>query len=138
MKFLKSAIIFSVLAIFVFACTSDETVNNKPEPNTNTPTNATPEATAQTDELAAGRNLFKTNCAKCHKEDGTGGESEFEGKKHQAEDLTSDKMKKESDEEYIKYITNGIIDEGMPSFKDRLKEEEMKEIVKFIRGELQK
>ena len=47
-------------------------------------------------------------------------------------------MKKEPDEEYYEYIEEGIPDEGMPSFKDVLKENEIKEVVKYIRAELQK
>ena len=47
-------------------------------------------------------------------------------------------MKKESDEEYIEYMVKGIPDEGMPSFKDDLSDEEMKEVVRFIRKEIQK
>ncbi len=47
-------------------------------------------------------------------------------------------MVKEPDEEYIEYMTKGIPDEGMPSFKDILNKEEMEGVVKFIRKEIQK
>lgn len=138
MNFLKTAIIFSVLAIFILACTqtdTPETVNNN---TANEPTNLTPANTATPDELASGGKLYKEQCAKCHKEDGTGGEVEIEGKKLKADNLTTDKMKKMPDEKYIKYIVEGIPDEGMPSFKDILTDDEMKEVVKYIREEIQK
>jgi len=46
-------------------------------------------------------------------------------------------MKKEPDEEYIEYMVKGIPDEGMPSFRDELTDDEMKAVVKYIREEIQ-
>ncbi len=138
MKFLKIAVVLTVSAIFIFACTNNQTTENTAESNTNQTSNATPEATATADELAAGRKHYKEQCARCHKEDGTGGKVEIEGKTLNVEDLTTEKMKKEPDEEYIEYMVKGIPDEGMPSFKDVLSDEDMKEVVKFIRQEIQK
>ena len=130
----KIAVTLSIFALFVFACTQDQTPTN----NTNETANASPTATPTPDELAEGRKHYKEQCARCHKDDGSGGEIVDEGKTLKVEDLRTEKMKKESDEEYIEYMVKGIPDEGMPSFKDILTDEQMKEVVKFIRKEIQK
>lgn len=137
MKLFKITTILFIAAFFVIACTQKDTSRNTSE-NANKPQNnkAKPEATV--DELASGRKNFKEQCARCHKEDGTGGKVEIEGKMLTPENLTTDKMIKDPDEEYIEYMTKGIPDEGMPSFKDILSKEEMEEVVKFIRKEIQK
>ena len=68
------------------------------------------------------RNVYKQNCAACHKENGTGGEIVFEGKKLKPDDLTSAKIKGFSDEKIIGYIMKGVEDEGMPAFEGKLSE----------------
>ena len=55
-----------------------------------------------------------------------------------ADNLTTEKMKKEPDAEYIEHITDGIPSEGMPAFKGKLTEQEIKDVVAYIRKELQK
>jgi mono/diheme cytochrome c family protein len=62
----------------------------------------------------------------------------FEGKKLKPEDLTSAKIKGFSDEKIIGYIMKGVEDEGMPAFEGKLSEGEMRDVVKFVRVELQK
>jgi mono/diheme cytochrome c family protein len=49
------------------------------------------------------------------------------------EDLTTAKIKGFSDEKIIGYIMNGVEDEGMPAFKGKLSEGEMRDVVKYIR-----
>lgn len=98
----------------------------------------TPLPAATIDELGSGRKVYEANCVICHKDDGTGGEVTIEGRKLNPDDLTSDKIKSFSDEKIIGYVKNGVVDEGMPAFKDKLSEGEMRDVVKFIRVELQK
>ncbi len=43
-----------------------------------------------------------------------------------------------TDAKYIDYIENGIPDEGMPAFKGKLTDGEIKDVVIYIRKELQK
>ena len=62
---------------------------------------------------------------------------EIEGKKIDPDDLSSDKIKSFPDEKIIGYIMNGIEDEGMPAFKGRLSEGEMRHVVKYISEEIQ-
>lgn len=98
----------------------------------------TPLPAASIDELGSGRKLYADNCTACHKETGTGGEIVIEGKKLKPDDLTSAKIKGFSDEKIIRYIVNGVPDEGMPAFKDKLSEGEIRDVVKHIRTEIQK
>lgn len=139
MKLLKMSLIFAAFA-FAIACnqttTDNTTANANLKPNTNIAANAAP--TAPPDELASGRKHYSEKCVACHKENGTGGKVDIEGKTFDADDLTTDKMKKMDDAKYIKYIKDGIPDEGMPAFKDQLSDEQIKDVVKFIRKELQK
>ncbi len=136
MNFLKISAICAFLSLFVFACTQSETTSNNS--NSRNSANSKAEKTATPDEFAVGRKNYKEQCAVCHQDDGTGGKVTVEGKTLKVEDLTSDKMIGEPDEEYIEYMVKGIPDEGMPSFKDILSDEEMKEVVKYIRSEIQK
>lgn len=137
MKKLKLAMIFgsTLLAIGCGNAPTNTTsaTNSIPVPTTT----ATPAATP-VDELAAGRELYKQNCTICHKEDGAGGKMTIEGKTISPDDLTSDKIKKFSDEKIAGYITNGVIDEGMPAFKDKLSEAQIRELVSYVRQGIQK
>ena len=73
------------------------------------------------------------NCMTCHKETGKGGKVTVEGKNLDPDDLTSERMKSKSDEKLYSYIADGIVDEGMPAFKDTLTAEEIKSVVAHMR-----
>ncbi len=139
MRVLKTALICSALVIFIAACgetTSNNTItSNNANSANNSATTAKPTSTI--DELASARKVYNERCVKCHKEDGSGGVVDIEGTKINSEDLRTEKMKKMDDAKYIKYITDGIPDEGMPAFKGILSEAEIKDVVKFIRAEFQ-
>ena len=79
--------------------------------------------------------MFEANCAVCHKADGTGGAVTVEERSLDVEDLTSSKIKGFSDEKIIGYIMKGVPNEGMPAFKDKLSEGEMRDVVLYIRKE---
>jgi mono/diheme cytochrome c family protein len=142
MKFLKIVLIIGTLTLFIVACS--ETANNSANTAnntivlTNSNTSAVTQPTAATDELASAREIYLLSCSKCHKEDGTGGKVEINGKTVKAENLTTDKMKNMADAKYIGYIENGIPDEGMPAFKGKLTDEQIKDVVNYIRSELQR
>ncbi len=73
--------------------------------------------------------IYKTNCAKCHGENGEGVDKKgITFLKGHALDHTQ--------EDFIKRVTNGKGDE-MPSFKGKLSEAEIKAVVKFVREEIQ-
>lgn len=149
MKFIKIALILSAIALFVFACAENQNVNTNTAVGMNSNGNATV-ANANTisnainnsqpvvgDETASGRKIYNQICANCHKEDGTGGKVVIDGTTLNAENLTSEHAKKDPDAEFIEVIKNGIKDEGMPAFGDRLSDEEIRNVVKFIRTEIQ-
>ncbi|MBA2735703.1 MAG: cytochrome c [Acidobacteria bacterium] len=142
MKFLKTFFVLSAFALFITACgeTAKNTLNtaNNTVVVTNSNANAITKPTVAFDEFASAREIYTTSCSKCHKEDGTGGKIEIEGKTLNAENLTTDKIKKMTDAKYIDYIENGIPDEGMPAFKGKLTDGEIKDVVIYIRKELQK
>ena len=99
---------------------------------------AAPTPAATIDELASGKKVYETNCMACHEAAGTGGKLTVEGKSLNVEDLTSEKIKAMSDEKIIGYIMKGVPSEGMPAFKDKLSEGEMRDVVLYIRREFHK
>jgi mono/diheme cytochrome c family protein len=140
MKFLKSSLVLLSISLFFFACTETETTKTTPANAANKIANTEPTAqpTAAVDEFAATRKIYSEKCARCHKDDGSGGKTDIEGTTINAENLTSDKMKKEPDAELIEHIEEGVPSEGMPAFKGKLTDQEIKDLVAFIRKEFQK
>ena len=53
------------------------------------------------------------------------------------DNLTDAKRKGLSDDKILNVIMHGIEDDGMPAFKGKLSEGEMRDILKFVRVELQ-
>ncbi len=111
---------------------------NTPAANTQANANAAKPAPAESPkaEVAAmksGKDLYTINCMTCHKDSGKGGKVTVEGKTLNPDDLTSANMKAKSDEKLYSYIADGIVDEGMPAFKDSLKPEEIKSVVAHLR-----
>ncbi len=137
MKFIKIGLILAALALFVFACAENNklTTTNSNSPSAAAPTTAQP--TASLDELAAAKKIYTDDCAKCHKEDGAGGKVVIDGKTIKAASLISAYSKKDDDAEIAGHISEGISDEGMPAFKDRLNDGQIKDLVKYIRRDLQ-
>lgn len=93
--------------------------------------------TGQSTELAAASETFKTICAKCHQESGEGGDVTINGKKLKVPNFKTERMKNDSDEDFIDAVANGIPEDGMPAFKDRLNEEQIKNLVQYIRTDIQ-
>ena len=136
MKFIKIGLILTAITLFIFACTVNKTTNT----NTNNTIVAAPanvQPTAATDELAASKKIYLDDCAKCHKENGAGGKVVIDGETLKASSLIAEHSKKDSDDEIADNIKNGIPDEGMPAFKNRLNDDQIKLLVKYIRRDLQ-
>jgi mono/diheme cytochrome c family protein len=137
---------FALILICALAVFSVLSCSNNTQPISNVVVNSvnresaapTPLPSATIDELASGRKVYAASCSNCHQDDGTGGEVTIEGKTIKPDDLTSAKIKAFSDDKILGYIMNGVEDEGMPAFKGKLSEGEMRDVVKFIRVELQK
>ncbi|HEY2847520.1 MAG TPA: c-type cytochrome [Pyrinomonadaceae bacterium] len=96
-----------------------------------------PSQTPTPNERITPTELYKTNCAGCHKDSGKGGEAVVDGKKVDAEDLTSAGMKGRSDARLFADIAEGSPDDGMPSFRDKLTESQINKIIMYIRVDLQ-
>ena len=131
------SVLIVIAAALALACGQAPQTNTSS--NNTAQTNASPAASAPAvDLMAQGRKLYVDNCAACHKENGRGGKITIDGKSIDPEDLTSEKIKTFPDDKMYRYIHNGIEDEGMPAFKDKLSEAEIREVVRYIRADLQK
>jgi mono/diheme cytochrome c family protein len=73
--------------------------------------------------------VYKTNCVLCHAADGSG--STASGKAMNAKDLRSPEVQGKSDAELAEFITQG---KGkMPAFGKKLKPDNIKQLVAYIR-----
>jgi len=137
MKTLKLLLAAAALASFAAACANDAAdnrttanTNNRPAP-TATPAPSSPSATP--DELAAAAGDFARFCVNCHKADGTGGPFELEdGTKLKVPSLR-EHGRKEDDKHLIDQIVAG--GDGMPAFKNRLDDQRINALVRYIRRE---
>jgi mono/diheme cytochrome c family protein len=135
MRKIRFGILFAGIALFAAGCGQPSNTSTAKAPaspaNTNESTPAAPAATVDPTLLA--KDLYAKNCMICHKDTGKGGELTLEGKTIKPDDLTSSKMKAKTDEQLTKYITDGLPDEDMPAFKDKLSADQIKAIVGHVR-----
>jgi mono/diheme cytochrome c family protein len=140
MKTLKLLLAASALALFAAACGNDAadnraSVNNNNNARpaaTNTPAPAA-SAAATPDELAAAAGDYARFCINCHKADGSGGPFEMEdGTKLKVPSLR-EHGRKEPDKHLADQIVAG--GDGMPAFKNRLDEQRINALVRYIRRE---
>jgi mono/diheme cytochrome c family protein len=129
----KFAAIFLVVACFSTACSTSGTLTTNQNQPSASP--ATAAATVTPDEFARARANFAKNCVVCHGEKAEGGRVEVKGRKLKVPSLKEGHVLHHTDEKLLKQITEG--DEEMPAFKDKLSKEEINELVRFIRKELQ-
>jgi mono/diheme cytochrome c family protein len=131
------AIAFSI-ALFVAACQSGANTNQTANTaNTAPPANANA-AQAQAspaDPMTSARAIYAAECARCHGINGEGGNVTVLKKKLQVPSLKKGHAINHTDEQLAKVITNG--EEAMPSFKEKLKPEEITNLVQLIRKEFQ-
>lgn len=139
MKTVKIFIVAAALALFAIAC-GESTTTNQTASNTGaqpTPA-ASPKATASStpaDELASAKTTYSQVCAACHQDNGEGGAVKIEGKPLKVPSLKEGHALKHSDEEFAKQISKG--GGGMPPFKDKLTPEQINNVVRFIRRDIQ-
>ena len=134
MKLLSLALLCVAIALAASACTETATPTN-----TNTATAAAspaaPAATATPDPLATARANFAKNCEGCHGPNGEGGLAKVDNKQIKVPSLKAEHAKKHTDDQIQKKITNG--EEEMPAFKDKMSQQEIAGMVKFVRTEFQ-
>jgi len=80
-------------------------------------------------EDSPGAGLFRSNCVICHGGDASGNTAL--GKKFKVRDLKSPDVQKSSDTELFDVISKGK--KPMPGFADRLKDEQIRQIIAYIR-----
>lgn len=85
----------------------------------------------RTGDVAAinGAETYKTSCSECHGEKGEGTKKGIP--------LTSGHALHHSETEHIKQVTDGE-GERMPAFRDKLRLDEIKAVVNYVRNEIQK
>lgn len=120
----------ALLLMMMTACQTGKTGN--------TPTvNQTPAPAASTpDQFAPMRASYEKNCKSCHGGNGEGGPVKLEdGTKLKVPSLREGHALRHPDSDFVKQITKG--GDGMPAFGEKLKTEEINDMVRFIRHEFQ-
>jgi len=121
----------TVCFLFVTACKTETTTTTNG--NTNT-VRATPGSTP--DQFAAVRTIYEKDCKECHGQDGQGGRVTLkDGTKLKVPSLREGHALRHKDAEFVKQITKG--GDGMPAFADKLKPEEINDLIKFVHREFQ-
>jgi mono/diheme cytochrome c family protein len=115
------------------ACTETATPTTTSTPHAAASPAAT--ASASADEFAHAREIYGKNCEACHGPNAEGGLAKVDNKQIKVPSLKSDHAIKHTDEKLTKTVTNG--EEEMPSFKDKLKPEEISLMVRYIRKVVQ-
>jgi len=132
MKSIRLTLLCALVALLTFACTEATPPTNSITTSTAT---ASPAATATPDEFAAARANYKKNCESCHGEKAEGGIVKVDNKKLKVPSLKTAHAIHHPDADLVKKINTG--GDGMPAFKDKLKPEEIQELVRLIRKEFQ-
>ena len=134
MKLISLALTCVALALAASACTETATPTNTNTART-AGSPAAPVATATPDPLATARANYGKHCEGCHGPNGEGGLVKVENKQIKVASLKADHAIKHTDDKLAKTITAG--EEEMPAFKDKLSQQEIGDLVKFIRKEFQ-
>ena len=143
MKPIKLVLLVAAVTLFAIACSDTTTTTNQTGNNTATVTTrpaASPATNANTgatpaDEFASIRPVYAAECARCHGITGEGGTVEILKKKLKVPSLKTGHALDHNEEQLAKQISDG--GDGMPAYKDKLKQEEIKTLVSFIRKEFQ-
>src|SRR5207253_5250167 len=93
-------------------------------------------ASSTPDQYANARGYYAKDCQNCHGAKGEGGPVKLEdGTRLKVPSLREGHALRHPDSDFLKQITKG--GDGMPAFKDKLKPEEIDDLVRFIRHEFQ-
>jgi mono/diheme cytochrome c family protein len=127
-----SCVVFALVAI---GCTETAAPTNTAAPRT-AAASPSPSASAAADEFAHAKALYAKNCEGCHGPNAEGGIAKVNNKQIKVPSLKADHAIKHTDEQLTKMITNG--EDQMPSFKDKLSQDEINQMVRYIRQVVQK
>ena len=136
MKLILLALACVVFALIAIACTETASPTNTATPRTAS-ASPSPAATASVaaDEFAHAKAIYAKNCEGCHGPNAEGGLAKVDNKQIKVPSLKSDHAIKHTDEKLTKTITNG--EEEMPAFKDKLSQDEINQMVRYIRKVVQ-
>lgn len=134
MKLIALALMCVAIALVVSACTETATPTNTNTART-AASPAAPAATATPDPLATARANYGKHCEGCHGPNGEGGPVKVNNKQIKVPSLRSDHATKLKDDHIAHMITNG--EEAMPAFKDKMSQQEISDMVKFVRAQFQ-
>ncbi|HEX5888899.1 MAG TPA: cytochrome c [Pyrinomonadaceae bacterium] len=134
MKLILLALSCVAFALVGIACTETATPTNTATPRT-AASPAAPSPSPSVDELANARANYAKNCEGCHGPEGQGGLAKVDNKQIKVPSLHAEHAIKHTDAEITDFITNGH--EEMPAFKDKLRPEEVTELVRFVRKTFQ-
>lgn len=87
------------------------------------------------DRWAPTRAILASKCEGCHGAQGEGGTVKVDDLKLKVPSLREGRVLKHSDEDYADQVLKG--GDGMPPFKDKLTPQEIEDLIKFVREELQ-
>ena len=130
---LHSLVLFAIAAlVFATACKT-EIASNRSNANSK---GATPQSQGTPDHFAAVRTIYEKDCRECHGQKGEGGPVTLkDGTRLKVPSLGTGHALRHSDAEFVKQISKG--GDGMPAFADKLKTEEINDMIKFIRAAFQ-
>ena len=134
MKLIAIGIGYALVTLTFLACNNNAPSNvaGKSPATTNS---AGANSTAPNPELASARINYEKNCAGCHGPKAEGGTAKVNDKQITVPSLKSDRAMKHDDQRLTETITNG--EEEMPAFKDKLKGQDIADLVKLIRKDFQ-
>ena len=123
------ALMTAAQLLLMAACQTNKTVKT-PDAN------KTPALASTPDPFAATRASYEKNCKLCHGANGEGGPVKLEdGTKLKVPSLRAGHALRHPDSDFVKQITKG--GDGMPAFGEKLKPEEINDLIRFIRHEFQ-
>ena len=141
MRRLPASLLFVAALLSAAGCASAPPTNQTADANarpaaTAAATPATSAPAAPTDEFATTRATYAQFCIGCHKPDGVGGIRELEdGTKLKVPSFREGHALEHTDADFARQIANG--GDGMPAFKNRLDQQRIDALVRFIRHEFQ-
>jgi mono/diheme cytochrome c family protein len=127
---MKLRILACLMVVLAFcACTKQPSA-----PSSEVKTPSGPQATP--DPFAVTRGTFAKDCQLCHGPDGQGGPVKLEdGTKLRVPSLREGHALRHPDSDFLKQIKEG--GDGMPAFKDKMSQQQIDEMIRFIRREFQ-
>lgn len=130
MKFRTTLLLIGSVALFGAGCNKQTTTAPGANANTATKSDATP------DPFAATRGVFAKDCQSCHGVDGKGGPVKLDdGTRLKVPSFREGHALRHPDSDFRKQIVEG--GDGMPAFKSKLSQQQIDDLIKFIRQEFQ-